>query len=156
MSARMAVLVATGLLMAAPTHAQMVKAQDPEGVTAAMKAAGFTVSLGTDGVGEPMISSAHDGTQFKVLFYNCTAKRDCATIQLRSSYDIAAAVSLETINGWNRAQRFGRAYLDAESDPVLEMDVDLDDGGLSRALFTDNLEFWTSILGRFEKHIGFR
>ena len=35
------------------------------------------------------------------------------------------------------------------------MDVDLDDGGLSTALFTDNLEFWTSVVGRFEKHIGY-
>ena len=156
MGARMAGLIAAGLVMAAPAHAQMVKAQDPEGVAAAMKAAGFAASVGTDAVGEPLISSEHRGTQFKVLFYNCTAKRNCATIQLRSSYDLPKAVSLEKINVWNRSQRFGRAYLDTEGDPVLEMDVDLDDGGVSRALFSDNLEFWTSVLGRFEEHIGFR
>jgi hypothetical protein len=35
------------------------------------------------------------------------------------------------------------------------MDVDLDDGGLSPDLFVDNLEFWTSVLPKFEKHIGY-
>ena len=53
------------------------------------------------------------------------------------------------------SERFGRAYLDKESDPILEMDVDLDDGGLSPDLFVDNLEFWTSVMPKFEKHIGY-
>ena len=33
---------------------------------------------------------------------------------------------------------------------------DLDDGGISSLLFADNLEFWSSVVARFEKHIGFR
>ena len=36
------------------------------------------------------------------------------------------------------------------------MDLDLDDGGISTALFIDNLQFWTSILDKFERHIGYR
>ena len=36
----------------------------------------------------------------------------------------------------------------------LEMDVYLDDGGMSRLLFEDNIEFWVSILANFEKHIN--
>lgn len=52
--------------------------------------------------------------------------------------------------------RFARAYLDKENDPILEMDVDLDDGGLSPRLFIDNVEFWTASLAKFERHIGFR
>ena len=77
------------------------------------------------------------------------------TVQFHAGYDLKAAPSLASINEWNRRQRFGRAYLDGENDPILEMDVDLDDGGLSEALFIDNLEFWTSAMGGFEKHIGF-
>ena len=49
--------------------------------------------------------------------------------------------------------RFTRAYLDKEGDPMLAMDVDLDDGGMSAALFIDNIEFWTTQLGIFQKHI---
>jgi hypothetical protein len=38
---------------------------------------------------------------------------------------------------------------------VVEMDVDLDDGGMSEALFIDNLQFWQSVLGKFEEAIGY-
>jgi hypothetical protein len=69
---------------------------------------------------------------------------------------MSTPVPLERINEWNRSQRFGRAYLDKDGDPVIEMDLDLDDGGLSAALFADNLEFWDAVLGKFERHVGFR
>ena len=155
MAVRLVILI-LGLALAARSHAQTVKAQDPESIAAAMKSAGLGATVGTDGVGDPMISSAHKGTQFKILFYNCVGKRNCATIQFHSSYELGTAVTLDKINNWNRTQRFGRAFLDTAGDPVLQMDLDLDDGGLSRALFVDNLEFWTSVLERFEEHIGYR
>lgn len=141
---------------ALPAHAQMVRAQDPQSVVSAMQGAGYTAKLGVDKVGDPKIDSSVSGSRFTVFFYNCTANKACATIQFHSGYDITTPVPLERINEWNRSQRFGRAYLDKEGDPVIEMDLDLDDGGLSAALFTDNLEFWDAVLGKFERHIGFR
>ena len=142
--------------LAAPAHAQMVRAQDPQTLVAALQNAGYRATLGTDRVGDPMITSAVGGTNFEIFFYNCTDHKACATIQFHSGYDLTNPVTLDRINEWNRTKRFGRAFLDKENDPILEMDVDLDDGGLSRALFIDNLEFWSSILGEFERHIGFR
>lgn len=135
---------------------QLVRAQDPQSLVRAMQANGYTAQLTTDATGDPMIRSAAGGTNFQVLFYNCTNHRECATIQFHVGYDLKTAPSFESINEWNRTQRFGSAHLDKENDPILEMDVDLDDGGLSPLLFIDNLEFWTSALGRFEKHIGYR
>jgi hypothetical protein len=147
---------AAAMLLAAPAQAQMVRAQDPQSVVAAMQSAGYTAALGTDRLGDPKIDSSTSGTKFTVFFYNCTKNRDCATVQFHSGYKVKTPVTLERINEWNRTQRFGRAYLDKEGDPIIEMDVDLDDGGLSRALFIDNLEFWDSVKGRFETHIGWR
>jgi len=135
---------------------QLVRAQDPQSLVRAMQANGYTAQLTADQTGDPMIRSAAGGTNFQVLFYNCTNHRECATVQFHVGYDLKTAPSLESINEWNRSQRFGSAHLDKENDPILEMDVDLDDGGLSPLLFIDNLEFWTSALGRFEKHIGYR
>ena len=103
-----------------------------------------------------MITSGVNGTTFQVFFYNCTNNRECATVQFHSGYDLNRTISLEAINEWNRSQRFGRAYLDRENDPILEMDVDLDDGGISPLLFIDNIEFWASVLTNFERHIGYR
>jgi hypothetical protein len=143
-------------LCAAPAGAEMVKAQDPMSIVRAMQKAGYQAKLGTDKVGDPMITSASSGTTFQLFFYNCTNHVACATVQFHSGYDFDKPMSLETINEWNRSQRFARAYLDKENDPIIEMDVDLDDGGLSPLLFVDNIEFWTSVLGKFEQHIGYR
>ena len=149
-------LAAFGLATAAPAQAQMVSAKNPDTLVQALQQAGYASKLGTDKVGDPMITSGVSGTTFQIYFYNCTDHKDCATVTFHSGYDLTTAVPLERINEWNRGKRFGRAYLDKENDPILEMDVDLDDGGLSSSLFIDNLQFWTSVLGEFEKHIGYR
>ena len=141
---------------ALPAQAQMVRAQDPDSVVRALQQGGYAAKLGVDKVGDPMITSGVAGTNFQIFFYNCTDHKACATVQFHSGYDLTDPVGLERINEWNRSQRFGRAYLDKEDDPILEMDVDLDDGGVSSLLFIDNIEFWASVLGNFEKHIGYR
>ena len=148
----LAVMAASGAL---PAQAQMVRAQDPDSVVEALQASGYTATLGTDGVGDPMVTSAVGGTTFQIYFYNCTDNRECATVQFHSGYDLAGQ-DVERMNEWNRTKRFARAYLDREDDPILEMDVDLDDGGVSRPLFIDNLQFWTSVLADFERFIGYR
>ena len=150
------ILAAIAASWALPAQAQMVRAQDPDSVVEALQAGGYAATLGTDKLGDPMITSSTGGTAFQIFFYNCTDNRACATVTFHSGYDLDDQVSLERINEWNRAKRFGRGYLDREDDPILEMDVDLDDGGLSRPLFIDNLEFWTSVLADFERYIGYR
>ena len=143
-------------LAATPAAAEMVRAQDPQTLVRALQAADYSATMGTNQVGDPMITSAGDGVTFQIHFYNCKNHINCATINFHAGYDVAQGPSLEAINAWNRGNRFGRAYLDRENDPILEMDVDLDDGGLSALLFIDNVEFWTSVLGAFENYIGFR
>jgi hypothetical protein len=140
---------------AAPA-AWLVRAQDPQSLVRALQNGGYQAKLGVDKVGDPMVTSGYSGTTFQIFFYNCTNHVGCATVQFHSGYDFDKPLPLDTINEWNRSQRFGRAYLDKENDPILEMDLDLDDGGLSPALFIDNIEFWTSVLGKFEQHIGYR
>lgn len=141
---------------AVPAQAQMVRAQDPGSVVSALQDGGYSAKLGTDNVGDPMITSSVGGTSFQIYFYNCTDNRDCATVQFHSGYDLSSSPTLESMNEWNKSKRFGRGYLDDEGDPILEMDIDLDDGGVSPLLFIDNIEFWTSVLSDFEKLIGYR
>lgn len=148
--------IAIGLGSSLPAHAQMVLAQDPGSLVAALQEGGYAAKLSTDSVGDPQITSGSGGTTFQIFFYNCTDHKACATVQFNSGYKLTTPVDLDRLNEWNRTKRFGRSFLDKENDPVLQMDVDLDDGGMSRALFIDNVEFWTSILGEFEKWIGYR
>ncbi|HEY1604420.1 MAG TPA: YbjN domain-containing protein [Allosphingosinicella sp.] len=140
---------------AVPPGSAIVRGQDPLSVVAALQRAGYQAKLDKDQSGDPMIKSASSGTNFSIFFYNCTDHKDCETIQFYSGYHLDKnPVGLDKLNEWNRTMRFGRAYIDDQKDPVLEMDVDLDAGGMSDALFKDNLDYWTSIMSRFEKHIG--
>ena len=156
MKTRWVALAALAAGWAFPAQAQMVRAQDVNSVVQALHSGGYSAEVGTDKVGDPMITSSVGGTEFQIFFYNCTDHRQCATVQFHSGYDMGDQVSLESVNEWNRTKRFGRAYIDDENDPILEMDVDLDDGGVSRMLFIDNIEFWESVLPQFEEHIGYR
>ncbi|HYE29662.1 MAG TPA: YbjN domain-containing protein [Allosphingosinicella sp.] len=156
MKSKRLAIAALAAAWALPAQAEMVRGQDPGSLVRALQQAGYAAKLGTDKVGDPMITSGVSGTTFQIFFYNCTDHKECATVQFHSGYDLTTPVSLERINEWNRSQRFGRAFLDKENDPILEMDVDLDDGGISPALFIDNIEFWASVLGNFERHIGYR
>jgi hypothetical protein len=141
-------------LSATAASAATVEAINPPSVVSAMQAAGYQAKLVADKSGDPMIESGVAGKKFLIFFYNCTNNKDCRTIQFYTGFKPDKPVGLDRINDWNRHQRFGRAYIDGEGDPVIEMDVDLDDGGLSPALFTDNLEFWESAIAGFQKHIG--
>ena len=45
--------------------------------------------------------------------------------------------TVNTVNEWNKTKRFGRAYIDAENDPCVELDYDLE-GGVS----DDSIKVW--------------
>ena len=149
-----AILALAAGAVGAPAGAQMVSAARPDTIVKAMQGAGYAAKLETDSTGDPMIVSGAGGTAFRVLFYGCETGRNCETIQFAAGYDKQGETPLATVNDWNRTQRFGRAFIDTEGDPILQMDVDLDDGGVSNALFTDNLEYWVAVKQGFEKHIG--
>ena len=63
------------------------------------------------------------------------------------------SANVQTINEWNKTKRFGRAYIDAEGDPCVELDYDLE-GGVS----DDSLKVWfdtvTAIVRSFRTHVS--
>lgn len=149
-----AALAATAYAMLpAAAHAQLISAADPAAVAKVLQDKGYRAELTKDSEGDPLIKSGAEGASFLLLFFNCTKGKNCATVQFYAGFDREGSYSLEKLNEWNRTKRFGRAYRDNEGDPVIEMDVDMDDGGMSKALFEDNVEFWTSLLSSFQQFI---
>lgn len=146
-------VAAAALGAAVPASAQMIAAANPESVAKVLRDRGYRAELTKDNQGDPLIRSGAEGANFLILFFNCTPQRGCATVQFYAGFDRDGQFSLERLNEWNKSKRFGRAYRDSEGDPVVEMDLDLDDGGMSQALFEDNLEFWTTILGQFRRFL---
>lgn len=147
MGLKHAIIAGVALLCAGPAAAQMVTAKDPQTLVAALQAKGYKAELGVT-AGDPSIKSGAGGVQFTIFFENCTNGKACTTISFVTGFtDIEA--TLAKVNDWNRQNRFARAYIDAENDPVLKMDVDLDHAGIPRANFTEYLDIWGSLAPKF-------
>lgn len=142
-----------GLTLATGVQAQSVTAANPQSVVAALQAAGYRAELTKDESGDPLIKSSSSGTDFLVVFYACTRNVACKTVQFYAGYADPKNATLARLNQWNAEHRFGRAYLTDKGSARIEMDVDLDAGGMSRALFTDNLQVWTQVMSAFESFI---
>lgn len=129
------------------------------GVTAAevievLQANGYRAQADVDGVGDPMVRSATDGTNFLIYFYGCERDR-CTSIQFSAGFEMNQSPGLAKINEWNREMRFGRAYLDSDMDPFVEIDVDMELGATTEQL-QSVIGTWTALVPAFKEFIDFR
>lgn len=155
-------VVTTWLAAAALGASPVLAGALPDGGISAQEVArvlqdkGFRAEVTVDSVGDPLINSAADGTNFRVYFYGCAGDDEprCTAIQFMAGFDLEDGMSLERINLWNREHRFGRGYLDEENDPFLEMDVDVELGFTTEAL-ANNLDTWIYVVPKFKEFIGF-
>lgn len=149
-----ALLAAVLLTGPAPASAQaLIDGTDPDAIVEIAKGYGEAV-LETDNTGDPMISGKMDRTNYVVFFYGCTDGADCSTIQFMSSYTNVDGMNSDLINAWNAEKRFGKAYLDSDGDPVIEMNVNLW-AGVSPDNLNDTFDWWRVVMESFENHIDF-
>lgn len=145
-------ILTAGLMVFAassPAAAQNVIA-DPAMIAKVMRDAGYRAEVENASDGAPYIQSSSGGYPFRLFFFGCEADfSDCDTVQLYAGFRTDRSPSLEEMNAFTRDNRWGRVYIDHEDDPVIEMDIDLEDGGMSAELFKDNLEYWDTIMGKF-------
>lgn len=157
MKLRRVLFTLTGFILAfagGAAQAQMVVASDPRTVVAALEASELTAELVESPDSAPHINSSHDGIKFLVFFLTCDDdQRNCKTLQFFMGYTDAKETTLEHLNEWNRTKRFTRAYRDSDGDPVLEMDLDTDMGGMPEALFREQVSLWRSQMDAFHEHI---
>lgn len=102
--------------------------------------------------GHPMITGRIEGIPYTVRFRNCPDASTCEDMNLRVGFLIKPTP--EAINIWNRDKRFTKAYLDADNDAILEMDVILQ-GGVSAENMNEVFSYWRLSLDQFTAHIGF-
>jgi hypothetical protein len=146
------ILLASAALLAAPAGAQMVTAKDPQVIAAFLKEKGYKAELTRKPEG-PNIRSSDSGISFTIFFMNCSSGKDCSTIQFFNGYSDIDNVPLTRINEWNKTHRFARAYIDDAQDPVLEMDMDLDNGGVPKASFAENFDIWLDLVAAYRKFL---
>jgi hypothetical protein len=147
-------LALLGLMMAAPAMARPlpdggVTAQEVAGV---LQEKGYKAQVTKDKDGDPMVRSASGGVDFLILYYECKGRQRCPSIQFYAGFK-KQGITPARIAEWNAKKRFGRAYLDDEFDPRVEMDVDLEHGANTEAVAND-MERWVTVLSEFTKFIG--
>lgn len=136
--------------VATASTSDLVDATDPEEIVNIARGYG-AATLGVDSVGDPQVTGRIDGNAYTIFFYGCTDGRDCTSLQFSSGW-ISDRVDMAMINMWNRENRFSRAYLDDDDDPIIEMDVNME-FGVSRRNFDDTFGVWSAVLSSFARHI---
>lgn len=151
---RLIIAAALAGFVATPALAQdeLVDATNEYTLASILHGLGYPVEVETLDDGDPVIRSKLEGTEFSIFFYNCSSGMECKTVQFYAGYDLTDGMTVDQMNEWNRTKRFGKVYLDDESDPRLEMDVNLD-FGVTRANFEDTIDWWFTIVRSFQEYI---
>ncbi len=135
----------------APAFAgDLITAHDPQAILEVAKGFG-SAQLKKDPTGDPLIAGRIDGTKYGIVFYGCEHGKNCDEVQFAAGWSGAHA-SLEALNRFNQTKKYGRAYLDSDGDPRLDMVVNLDHG-VSVENFEDTFNWWTRALANFRKEV---
>lgn len=137
------------LFPAASAGAQNVTA-DAQRIAAVLQEAGYRAEI--DGEAPfRYVMSGSSGLDFTIQLFGCNdAGDDCKTAMFVAWFEDSTPPSFEDLNHYNARRRWGRAFIDHEGDPTIEMDLDLEDGGVSPELFIDNVEYWDLALREFD------
>ena len=87
---------------------------------------------------------------FKVLLLPYGEGPDYPSIQLHAGFK--AQADPEAINAWNRDNRFGRAFLDTDEDPILQYDLDLE-GGVTERTIQEAVRTFRALLEDFSESV---
>ncbi len=136
---------------------ETVDAKNVDAILEIVRGYDSSAELGTQGNGDPKImATTADGINYQVYFRNCTDNGDCEDIQFYAGFgfDADSKPAYETINEWNYTKRFGRAYLDGDQDPCLEMDLDLV-VGVAPDYIDSTVALWQFVLAQYVEYIGY-
>ncbi|HEY0623687.1 YbjN domain-containing protein [Sphingomonas sp.] len=150
---RITAMAAVATACALPAAAQTINVRDPELVAELLRKEGYQAKVDEKKEGEdPVITSAAAGSTFGIYFYNCEKGKNCQSVQFYAGFQ-KPKMDLARANAWNRDKRFGRAYIDKDGDAALEMDVNVEPGGMPRELFADSLNIWSDLIGEFRTRV---
>ncbi len=128
--------------------ATLTSASGPE-IEGILREMGFGPELTTDSKGDPKILFGVEGIRCLVFFYEVKDGR-AGSIQFCSGF--SDKLTPATANEWNRGKRFLKVYLDEDSEPYVDMDVDLA-GGVTREYIMERVKLWKSLLLNFIRFV---
>jgi hypothetical protein len=96
-------------------------------VASVLQTKGHETTEKVDNQGDPLLGVKAEAFNYQVLFYNCTEGR-CDTVQYRAWWTLEKKFPLDVVNEFNKTNRLGRAYLDQDGDPTLELVIEMHGG----------------------------
>lgn len=137
---------------APPAPAQdLIPNADPQAMLQAASAHGKTW-LRQDDYGDPQIVGNIGGQGYRIDFYGCTDNRDCTSVTFSTVFS-GGLGNVKKLAAWNRQKRFGKAYIDVDGRPVLEMSATLA-GGVTAEHLADLMDWWHLVLGEFAAELA--
>ena len=76
-----------------------------------------------DNNNDPTWVFTHLGILITIVAYDEGSPGQYASLLFYAGWAADIAISLSSINDWNSASRFGRAYVDDDDDPAIELDL---------------------------------
>jgi hypothetical protein len=139
--------VVTSNAASAQAVGETVSAADPQGIAAALRLAGYTAKITTDGRGDPMIETKFGGWKGKVMFYGCDSETNdgCDSVLLSTGFNRANPMSAEMVNQLVSRKRFTSIRLDDEGDPFIEWDIVLSEP-IPTGVFLRSVQLYSSSL----------
>jgi uncharacterized membrane-anchored protein len=141
-SLRWLALAAVAIVLAAPVSAQQTRDRiTAEQLTGLLRDKGMESQVNERGNVVVTVNGS------KIVFF-ISGQTMQAYFGLRGT-----KANMNMINEWNKTKRFGRAYIDADNDPCVELDYDLE-GGVS----DDSIKVWfdtvSAIVRSFRAHVS--
>jgi hypothetical protein len=119
-----------------------------------MRSMGLSPELGTDAVGDPLISFHINGLHSQLNFYDCKSDRRCGAMQLETAVDLTDGITYQSANSFNTRYRYVRMYLDEDMDPYLQYDFEVLHTDAAAHL-RSQLEIFGRLLDGFKEHVGY-
>ncbi len=158
---KLATLATALLLLGAPSTAAIAAEDslitaDPQVVIDALTAAGYAGKLSPYESGAPSIAVKISGLNTYIDFYNCDDDyTNCQTLLFGVSLDLNDGTTPGKANKWNSDKIMGRVWLNDDSDPTLDFSMVVA-GGISQAVFEENVRRWDANIGDFKDFFDFR
>jgi hypothetical protein len=108
----------------------------------------------SEGASVPTIETKFSGVATYVQVLNCEDEqqvRGCEVLRFYAGFDKPDGIDMKLVNDWNYEKYFGRAYLDEENDPFIDLVVSMVDA--SDANIKDVINWWDVVMGQFTDHI---
>ena len=101
-----------------------------------------------DDNGDPIWRYTHNNILTTLVSYDPTIAGSYASLLFFAGWNTKGDFPLSVINEWNRTSRFGRAYVDDQGDPVVELDLLLA-GGVTAQTIKEYIYVFTETVMNF-------